>query len=568
MTAPSVERSATWRAAGWRTLGWVGRFAAAFLLLNLLLTFENLWPGLGVRAGPRLSFELCLAVLALMGWVGWRGGLSARAASVLAVGALLGGLLRYVDVTAPAVFGRPLHLFWDGRHAVSALQLALQSVAWWQVVAALSLLLPCVYVLHRLARWAIATLAECLLWRAPRPALLAAGLALTLNFAAHDPARLDTRWYHSLPVSPTLVRQAALLPAALWPAAGDAALSPSPAFTGNLARLHGADVLLLFAESYGVTSFDDPAKAGALQAAREQFVQAVRTSGRGVVSARVRSPTFGGASWLAHAGLLSGVDTRNPQHNDLLLTSRRPTLVGHFARHGYRTVGWMPGLQRPWPEGSFYGFDRIADVNGIGYAGPAFGYWRIPDQAAMALLHMQELTRPLAERAPRFIVFPTLNTHAPFRPLPPYVGDWSQAALADAYSPEQHRAVLAAEVSWRNVATPYLDSLRYQFDWLAGYLLQRAPRNLVLIVVGDHQPLATVSGPQASWDVPVHVICDDPALLQRFIERGFVSGVQPPAATLGPMHGLTRVLLEVFDDAGAAGSQVRGEPRHSRQGQG
>jgi hypothetical protein len=548
LTPPTVRRGA------WLGAVWLLRFAAAFALLNLLLTFENRWPGLSVRASPRLSFELCLVVLALMGWVAWRGGVSARAASGLAVAALLCGVLRYLDVTAPAVFGRPLNLYWDGRHAADVLALALQSVAWWQIATTLVLVLLCVIVSYRLARWAIVTLAECLAWRAPRPALLVAGLALTLNFAAHDPTRLDTRWYHSLPLSPTVVRQLALLPAALWPATTDTALSPSPAFTGNVARLHGADVLLLFAESYGVTSLDNPAQANALQAARAQFAQAVHASGRSVVSARVRSPTFGGASWLAHAGLLAGVDTHDPLHYGLLLTSQRPTLAGHFARHGYRTVGWMPGLHKPWPEGSFYGFDRVAGVNGIGYAGPAFGYWRVPDQAAMALLHAQELVGAPGQRTPRFIVFPTLNTHAPFRPLPPYLGDGSRATHADAYTPEQHRASLAAEVSWRNAEASYIDSLRYQFAWLGGYLSQQAPRNLVLIVVGDHQPLAAVSGPNASWDVPVHVVCADPALLRRFIERGFAPGLLPPAATLGPMHGLTRVLLEVFDHAGTAGS--------------
>ncbi|HEX3141082.1 MAG TPA: hypothetical protein VHQ87_13565, partial [Rhizobacter sp.] len=491
MTAPARQRTA------WLGAVWLLRFAAAFLLLNLLLTFENRWPGLGVRSMPRLSFELCLGVLALTGWVAWRGGVSARAASWLAVGALLCGALRYIDVTAQAVFGRPLNLFWDGAHAADVLELALQSVAWWQIAAALALMLLGLGVLYRLARWAIATLAECLAWRAPRPVLLTAGLALTLSFAAYQPGR-DTRWFFSLPLSPTVAHQLAMLPAALWPERSGAALSSSPAFTGNVARLHGADVLLLFAESYGVTSLDDPAKASALQAAREHFAQAVQASGRSMVSARVRSPTFGGASWLAHAGLLSGVDTHDPHHNDLLLASQRPTLVRHFALHGYRTVGWMPGLQRPWPEGSFYGFDRVAGANDIGYAGPAFGYWRVPDQAAMALLHAQELAGAVSERAPRFIVFPTLNTHAPFRPLPPYLADWSRAARADAYNAEQYAAALAAEVSWQNAALPYIDSLRYQFDWLAGYLSQRAPRKLVLIVVGDHQPLAAVSGPNAS----------------------------------------------------------------------
>ena len=56
-----------------RWLPWLLRFGLAFALLNALWTFENRWPGFGVRTMPRLSFELCLAVVALMGWVFWRG---------------------------------------------------------------------------------------------------------------------------------------------------------------------------------------------------------------------------------------------------------------------------------------------------------------------------------------------------------------------------------------------------------------------------------------------------------------------------------------------------------------
>ncbi|MDM0012791.1 hypothetical protein QTH87_10150 [Variovorax sp. J22P168] len=67
----------------------------------------------------------------------------------------------------------------------------------------------------------------------------------------------------------------------------------------------------------------------------------------------------------------------------------------------------------------------MADAGTIGYAGPAFGHWRIPDQASMALLQAQELAEQPERRAPRLIVFPTLASHAPFRPLAPYVSDWS-----------------------------------------------------------------------------------------------------------------------------------------------
>ena len=93
------------------------------------------------------------------------------------------------------------------------------------------------------------------------------------------------------------------------------------------------------------------------------------------------------------------VDTHTSTNDTfLLLTTRRPTLVSHVARHGYRTVGWMPGMQRPWPEVAFYGFERYADAQGVGYTGPGFGYWRIPDQASIALLHAQELDQIVVDR--------------------------------------------------------------------------------------------------------------------------------------------------------------------------
>ena len=66
-------------------VAWCLRFGLTFALLNTLLTFENRWPGFGVLYMPRLSFELCLMVVALMAWVGWRGDISRRSAGALAV---------------------------------------------------------------------------------------------------------------------------------------------------------------------------------------------------------------------------------------------------------------------------------------------------------------------------------------------------------------------------------------------------------------------------------------------------------------------------------------------------
>ena len=91
--------------------------------------------------------------------------------------------------------------------------------------------------------------------------------------------------------------------------------------------------------------------------------------------------------------------------------------------------------------------------------------------------------------------------------------------------------------------------MRYQYGWMASYLMDMAPRPLVWVIVGDHQPPALVTGKGATWDVPVHVIADDPALVQRLLADGFIPGLDLPAAALGSMEDLTPVLLKLFDGA-------------------
>ena len=49
----------------------------------------------------------------------------------------------------------------------------------------------------------------------------------------------------------------------------------------------------------------------------------------------------------------------------------------------------------------------------------------------------------------------------------------------------------------------------------------------MLIVLGDHQPAPLVTGPNASRDVPIHVISADPDLIEPFIDAGFVPGTMP-----------------------------------------
>jgi phosphoglycerol transferase MdoB-like AlkP superfamily enzyme len=228
----------------------------------------------------------------------------------------------------------------------------------------------------------------------------------------------------------------------------------------------------------------------------------------------------------------------------------RETLVDRFDSAGYRSVALMPGLRGDWPEGSFYGFDRIYGERDIAYSGPAFGWWRVPDQYALGRLYGAELAA--AGRAPVFSFFPTINTHMPFRPTPPYQKDWEQLMGPNPFAEEQLQAAMDLLPDLNDLRPAYGGALAYSFDYLAGYLGQLAGRDWLLLLLGDHQPPATVTGPGARWDVPVHVVASDAGLLRPFLIRGFVPGMTPDGGAIGRTHELGAWLLEALGATHAA----------------
>jgi hypothetical protein len=537
-----------------RGVTWVRALCTLFALalLNAALTFDNLWPTPAIVPSPALSLEF----LALVGVLLIASGSAPRTRRrIVVLAALLYTLLafgRYAEVTMPALFGRPINLYWDGKHIPGLLALAWKQTPLWQstaVVAATALL---VLLVHRILHGAARLVAESLAAATPAARQIAAGMTALLGTTALAVLLLPTlgalalgprthlRDYVVQPVAATLLRQGLFVATALSPDRSRA-LPAGPPFTGNLAGLHGADVILVFLESYGATAFDNHEYSRQLQPRRKALADVLAASGRLAVSAFVRSPTFGGGSWLAHASLLSGVDVSDPGDYDLLLTTRRPTLVSHFRSHGYGTLALMPGIRADWPEGSFYGYDALLDSRGIDYQGPEFGYWRIPDQFSIARL-AQRIRAP-ADPQPKFVVFPTVTSHIPFGPVPPYQEDWSRLTAATPFAPGAVSLALSHHPDWLDLGPAYVRTLSYSFDWVTGFLAQPATRDYLMILVGDHQPAASVSGQDATWDVPVHLITTDENLAQRFAALGFTPGLEPSRPALGAMSDLTRLLL-------------------------
>jgi hypothetical protein len=322
-------------------------------------------------------------------------------------------------------------------------------------------------------------------------------------------------------------------------------LPPAPPVHSDLSRVRGADVMLLFVESYGVTSWERPEFQATLQPGRTALASAIADTGRAVVTGVVESTTFGGESWLAHISLLSGTEVRDQDVNRRLMAARRDTMVTTFAKAGYRTFAIMPGLHAPWPEGRFYGFDRIFGAPDLDYGGPPFGWWDVTDQFVLA--KTDQLTATAAP-SPVFVFFPTISTHTPFTPVPPYQPDWSRMLTPAPYDGDDLSEAYDAVPDWTNLGPDYARALAYAYQTLSGYLRLHAGRDVVMVVVGDHQPPALVSGEGASWNVPVHVIASRAAVLDRLRGHGFRDGLPPGGPVLARMDTLMPILLDAFGD--------------------
>lgn len=507
--------------------------------LNLSLTFTNVWPTPKVRLGLALSVELAIAVLALV--------LAGRWADRLARGVLPATWVllvvgRYLDVTAPGLYGREFNIYWDAPHLGNVTAMLVQAVPAWQVATAVAAVVVASFAAWAAARWTWRRVATALAEPVVRRPL--AGLA-GLIVAAYLVAPESGSSAFSQPVSAAYARQAGYALALVAPAQAAPGLADSPALDRPLTALGGADVVIAFVEAYGAVTFERTDLAAALADARHELGRAADAAGREVVSAYVESPTFGASSWLAHLTLLTGLDVRDQFAYVAVMRAGRDSLPRAFARRGYRTVAVMPGMRQAWPEGAFYGFDRIYDFAALDYRGPRFGWWTIPDQFSLARLAASELAAD--ERAPVLAVFPTGTTHAPFGPVPPYQPDWTRVLSEAPFAPEEVRRALATPPELTDLSPSYARAVDYALRAFAGFVREQADAGQVLVLVGDHQPVAAVAGPGAPYHVPVHVIASPGPILDRLRSAGFADGVAPSPVPLGGMHALTTVLLDAFE---------------------
>ncbi|MFJ1969881.1 sulfatase [Streptomyces sp. NPDC087903] len=294
-----------------------------------------------------------------------------------------------------------------------------------------------------------------------------------------------------------------------------------------LTGLRGKDVLFTFIESYGRVAIDDPAMAPEIDATLKEGDARLKAAGFAARSGWLSSPVTGAGSWLAHSTFLSGLWIKNQQRYRTLTTGDHATLTSYFQKTGaWRTVGIVPGVRKAWPEGTYFGLDHIYDSTHLGYQGPYFSWTPVPDQ--FSLEAFQRLEHGKKNRDPIMAEIILASSHNPWAPIAHTIG-WDDLGDGSVFEQIKKEGKNPTEV-WKHpasVRTEYRKAIQYSLDSLTQWMQRYGDKNTVLVFLGDHQPVPTVTGGSTSRDVPITIVAHDPKVLDRISDWGWTDGLKP-----------------------------------------
>jgi hypothetical protein len=177
----------------------------------------------------------------------------------------------------------------------------------------------------------------------------------------------------------------------------------------------------------------------------------------------------------------------------------------------------------------------------------------MPDQYTLAAFQRNELAQP---HSPVMAEIDLVSSHGPWAPLPrmvPWkaVGDGS--VFADMPAQGQSPDELLGDTDKTKAA--YGQSIQYSMSTLVSFMETFQDDDLVVVAVGDHQPAAVVSGPEATHDVPITIIARDPDVLSRIASWGWQPGMLPnSSAPVWPMDAFRDRFMTAYGSQHAPAS--------------
>src|SRR5215467_5666966 len=260
-----------------------------------------------------------------------------------------------------------------------------------------------------------------------------------------------------------------------------------------LTGLRGKDVVFVFVESYGQVAVQGTSFSPGVDAVLRRQTSMLSSAGWSTQSAWLKSPTFGGISWLAHSTLQSGLWVDSTERYGELVASQRFTLSDAFRKAGWHTVADDPTDGPVWlPGTSFYHYEQLYNGTNVGYRGPKFSYAKMPDQYILSRFQRNELT---PGHMPVMAEIDLVSSHVPWAPLPSMV-PWNKVGDGSVFDPQPAQSESVSTV-WRDNNTVkqfYGKSIQYSLTALTSWVTELNDPNLVLILYGDHQPHTAISG--------------------------------------------------------------------------
>ncbi|MFJ3894280.1 MULTISPECIES: sulfatase-like hydrolase/transferase [unclassified Streptomyces] len=293
--------------------------------------------------------------------------------------------------------------------------------------------------------------------------------------------------------------------------------------------LRGKDMIFTFIESYGRSAIEDPIMAPGVDETLAADTKALAKAGFAAKSGWLTSATYGGSSWLGHSTTMSGLWVSNQQRYRTVMASDHLSLTDAFKKTGdYDTIGVMPGVQKGWPEQSFYGLDKVYNAFQLGYKGPKFSWSTMPDQYALEQFQKQVHSKPRADGKSLMSMIILTSSHQPWAPIPKLV-PWDQLGNGSIFDSIEKAGNKASDVIADTTKSrqEYGKSIQYSVNSLTQWLERYGNDNTVLVFLGDHQPIARVSGNHASRDVPISIVAKDPKVLEKVDSWNWTDGLRP-----------------------------------------
>jgi hypothetical protein len=152
-----------------------------------------------------------------------------------------------------------------------------------------------------------------------------------------------------------------------------------------------------------------------------------------------------------------------------------------------------------------------------------------------------------------------VSSHIPWAPLPKMV-PWNKVGNGSVFDPQPAESETAPTV-WRNTNTVrqfYGMSIQYSLHALTSWVTQLNDPNLVLVMLGDHQPHTTVSGDDANHEVPISIIARGPSVFRQMASWRWQDGLLPDdSAPLEPMDAFRNQFLNAFSTASSQAAPGR-----------